>query len=73
MGCALTPINLYQQFPLANRKYMKENKNVLYLVPFGYNLKSTVGYPQYTILVQQMVALPNFIKGVVVGILLSDG
>lgn len=52
---------------------MKENKNVLYLVPFGYNLKSTVGYPQYTIIVQHMVALPNFIKGVVVGILLSDG
>ena len=73
LGCAPTPINLYQQFPRANRKNLKENNHVLYLVPFGYNLKSTVGYPQYTIIVQHMVALPNFIKGVVVGILLSDG
>jgi hypothetical protein len=52
---------------------MKENNNALCLVPFGFYLESTVGYPQYTLIVQHMVALPYIIKGVVVGLLLSDG
>jgi hypothetical protein len=76
-GCAPTPINLYQQFPphggRANRQYMKENNNALCLVPFGYYLESTVGYPKYTLIVQHMVSLPDTIKGIVVGLLLSDG
>jgi heme/copper-type cytochrome/quinol oxidase subunit 1 len=73
LDCAPTPINLYKQFPRSNRKYMKENNNALCLVPFGFYLESTVGYPQYTLIVQHMVALPYIIKGVVVGLLLSDG
>lgn len=65
--------NLYTQYPRSNRKYIKENKSVLDLVPFGINLTSTVGYPRYTIIVQHMVVLPNYINEVIVGLLLSDG
>ena len=65
--------SLYKQFPRSNRKYIKENNNVLDLVPFGTNLTSTVGYPKYTIILQNMVVLPNFIKDVIIGLLLSDG
>lgn len=42
------------------------------LVPFGTNLSSTVGYPQYTVILQHMVTFPPYIQGVVVGLLLSD-
>jgi heme/copper-type cytochrome/quinol oxidase subunit 1 len=65
--------SLYNKYPRSNRKYLKENKNVLDLVPFGINLISTVGYPKYTIILQHMVVLPNFIKNIIIGLLLSDG
>jgi len=65
--------SLYNQYPRSNRKYIKENNNVLDLVLFGTNLTSTVGYPKYTIILQHMVVLPNYIKDVIIGLLLSDG
>ena len=33
-------LSLYQRFPRANRKYIKENPNCTALVPFGLNLSS---------------------------------
>jgi heme/copper-type cytochrome/quinol oxidase subunit 1 len=66
-------ISLYDRFPRANRKYIKENNLIKSLVPFGINLSSTVGYPTYGIILQQMVNLPPYIKNIIVGLLLSDG
>ena len=64
--------SLYTKFPRSNRRYLPENKDVLFLVPFGYNISSTVNYPNYTIILQHMVILPGRIKGLIVGLLLSD-
>lgn len=66
-------VNLYALFPRSNRKYMTPNTNCLSLVTFGSNLGSTVGYPNFTIILRHMVVLPSYIRGVIVGVLLSDG
>lgn len=52
---------------------MEENNNCKALVPFGTNLNSTVGLPNYGVILQHMVVLPTYVYGVIVGILLSDG
>jgi heme/copper-type cytochrome/quinol oxidase subunit 1 len=69
-----TSKSIYQRFPRANRNYIKENKTLrsTALAPFGTNLSSTVGYPNYTIILQHMVILPTGITSVIVGLLLSD-
>lgn len=69
---ALKTISLYERFPRANRKYIKENINIKELVLFGNNLSSTVGYPTYGKILQHMVVLPNHIEKIVIGLLLSD-
>lgn len=66
-------ISLYERFPRANRKYIRPNNNVLDIVPFGINLSSTLNYPNYTIILQHIVKLPENIKDIIVGVLLSDG
>lgn len=68
-----TFVSLYKLFPRANRKYIKENNTCKALVPFGSNLNSTVGLPNYGVIMQHMVVLPHYIHGVIVGLLLSDG
>jgi hypothetical protein len=64
--------SLYKRFPRANRKYLPDNTTSTALVPFGTDLHSTVGYPNYTIILQHMIVLPSYIYGVIVGLLLSD-
>lgn len=66
-------INLYELFPKANRKYIKENNNIKNIITFGSNLCSTVGYPTYGKILQHMVVFPVYIENVIVGLLLSDG
>jgi len=64
--------SLYKKFPRSNRNYIQENKNVFFLISFGSNISSTVNYPKYTIILQHMVILPNYIKSIIIGLLLSD-
>ena len=64
--------SLYKQFPRSNRRYLRPNTDTLALVPFGVNLNSTVGFPNYTVILQHMVIIPNYVYGVIVGLLLSD-
>lgn len=66
------PLNLYVAFPRSNRKYMTPNTSSLSLVSFGSNLGSTVGFPNFTKILQHMVLLPPYLSGVIVGLLLSD-
>jgi heme/copper-type cytochrome/quinol oxidase subunit 1 len=66
-------ISLYERFPRANRIYIRPNNKVLDLVPFGTNLSSTINYPNFTMILQHMVKLPEYIKDILVGVLLSDG
>ncbi len=68
-----TNLNLYKRFPRSNKKYIKQNIDIKSLVPFGCNRRSTVGYPNFTIILQHIVTLPNDILGIIVGLLLSDG
>ena len=65
--------SLYNRFPRANRKYIKENNTVTALVPFGFNLQSTIGYPTYGKILQHMVCLPTKVENIIIGLLLSDG
>ena len=66
-------ISLYERFPRANREYIRPNNNVLDIVPFGINLSPTINYPNYTIILQHTVKLPEYVKEIIVGVLLSDG
>lgn len=66
-------LSLYERFPRANRTYIKPNHKTLDIVLFGSNLGSTLNYPNYTIILQHMVRLPNNIYNIIVGVLLSDG
>lgn len=66
-------ISLYERFPRANRNYIRPNNHVLDIVPFGTNLSPTLNYPNYTMILQHMVKLPNYIYNIIVGVLLSDG
>lgn len=43
------------------------------LVVWGVNLTSNVGYPKFTKLVSYIVKLPSYYKGIIVGLILSDG
>jgi heme/copper-type cytochrome/quinol oxidase subunit 1 len=67
------PQSLYTLFPRSNRKYISENKESTALTSFGSNLNSTVGYPNYTVILLHRVKLPHYILGSIVGLLLSDG
>ena len=69
----LDVLSLYNRFPRSNKNYIKENTKIKTIVPFGHYLRSTVGYPTYTIIIQHMVKLPIDIKNILVGLLLSDG
>jgi len=66
---------LSDQFPRANlypKHYPINNLNTE-IVPYGTNLCSTVHFPRYNIILQNLVSLPKYEYGVVVGILLSEG
>ena len=63
--------NLYIRYP--TKQYMEMSQNSTSLVKFGSNLTSTVNYPNYTKILQHMVVLPFYIKGIIIGLLLSDG
>jgi cytochrome c oxidase subunit 1 len=65
-------VSLYVLFPRSNRKYMTPNTSCLSLVPHGSNLGSTVGYPNFTKILQHMVLIQPYLYGVIVGLLLSD-
>lgn len=65
-------ISLLVRFPRAKREYITPNNSCKALVPFGKNLGSTVGLPNYTIIIRHMVTLPHLIEGLIVGLLLSD-
>lgn len=43
------------------------------LVVYGSNLSSNVGYPRYNKLISSQINLPPHLKGVVIGLILSDG
>ena len=43
------------------------------MVPFGFNLQSTIGYPTYGKILQHMVCLPTKVENIIIGLLLSDG
>jgi hypothetical protein len=51
---------------------MTPNTSCLFLVPFGSHLGTTVGYPNYTKILQHMVSIPPYLSGIIVGLLLSD-
>jgi hypothetical protein len=42
------------------------------LVPYGFNLSSTVGYPRFTALERKLIRIPNNFLPVFIGIILSD-
>jgi len=42
------------------------------LVPYGFNLSSTVGSPRYTALERKFIIIPNYLLSVFIGIILSD-
>ncbi len=65
-------LSLYTKFPRSNRNYIPANKSCTDLVVFGSNLSPTLGLPNYTVILQHMVVLPNHIINIVVGLLLSD-
>jgi hypothetical protein len=43
------------------------------IVPYGTNLSSTVGYPRFTALERKSIKIPNNLRSMLIGILISDG
>jgi hypothetical protein len=66
-------ISLYKKFPRSNKIYMPANNICKSIVVYGSNLTSTVNYPYFTIIIKNMISLPNKIRNIMVGILISDG
>lgn len=58
---------------LTNSVFKSSLLNSNSLVIYGSNLSSNVGYPRFNKLTSSLIFLPPYIKGVVIGLLLSDG
>lgn len=69
----LENISLLDRYPRSVINYLPPNNQCKVLVLFGENLCTTTGLPKYTNIVKNMVKLSPQIKGVLVGLLLSDG
>lgn len=66
---------LREQFPRTNLSPSNypTNHHCTGIVPYGSNLSSTIHFPRYNIVLQNLVRLHPYQYGIVVGIMLSDG
>jgi hypothetical protein len=64
--------NVYEIFPRANRYYLPSNTSIKSLVVYGFNIISTVHYPQYTSIIRFIYNIPKNKKNIFIGLLLSD-
>lgn len=65
--------SLYEIFPKSNKLFIKPNNNIKDLVIYGSNLESSINFNKYTNIINYMIDIPNNIKYLLVGILLTDG
>lgn len=68
----LSGLSILKRFP-ENRGYLKGDSNCTSLVLYGSNLQSNVGRGRFSPLLTNLLMLNNYLYGVIIGVMLSDG
>lgn len=68
----LSGLSILIRFP-ENRDYLKGDSNCTSLVLYGINLQSNVGRGRFSPLLANLLMLNNYLYGVIIGVMLSEG